>query len=174
MIPLSPATPSEFTWSKLPRSRGYEVKLNGTIVGTLRRTKLWSSNYQAITSDRTFAFRRSCWGSKVEIVNSTSGQQIALFQSGWRKRSTLTFKGGPTLYIERKGCWRPQWRAFNESGQPVLSLYQRERLAENSGATDLEQSRQSLLILLILYRIRQAEEEAASATATFAAVIASS
>ena len=174
MIPLSPATPSQFTWSKLPRSRGYEVKLHGIIVGTLRRTKLWSSNYQATTSDGTFAFRRSCWGTKVEIVNSTSGQQIALLQSGWRKRSMLTFKDGQQLYIDRKGCWRPQWRVFNKSGQPILSLYQRERLADNSGATDLEQSRQSLLILLILYRIRQAEEEAASATAAIAAVIASS
>jgi hypothetical protein len=86
----------------------------------------------------------------------------------------LTFKDGQRLYIDRKGCWRPQWRVFNESGQPVLSLYQRERLADNSGATELEQSRQSLLILLILYRIRQAEEEAASATVAIAAVIASS
>ena len=174
MIPLSPATPSQFTWSRLPRSRGYEVKLHGTIVGTLRRTKLWSSNYEAITSDGILIFRRSCWGTKVEIVNSTSDQQIALFQSGWRKRSTLTFGDGQRFYIERKGCWRPQWRVFDESGQPVLSLYQRERLADNSGATELEQSRQSLLILLILYRIRQAEEDAASATAAIAAVIASS
>src|SRR5215831_3210955 len=103
MIPLSSANSSGFTWSKLPRNCGFEVKLNGNVVGALRRMSFWSSNYEAITSEGTFKIQRRGWsGTKAEIVDSVSQQQIAGFESGWRKRSTLTFADGQRFQIERK------------------------------------------------------------------------
>lgn len=174
MITLSSTTSSGFTWSKMPRSGGYEVKLQGAIVGTLRRTSLWSSNHQATTLNGTFTFRKCCWGTKAEMVDSASRQQIAIFQSGWRKRSTLTFADGQRFYFERKGCWRHQWSVYNQSGQPVLSLDIREKSADAEIGNEMERNRLALLIMFILYRIRQSEEEAASAIAATVALIASS
>jgi hypothetical protein len=39
MIPLSSAISSGLTWSNIARNRGYELRLNCEVVGTLRRGK---------------------------------------------------------------------------------------------------------------------------------------
>lgn len=172
MIPLLSATSGGFTWTKLPRNRGREVRLNGIPSGTLRKTSVWSSKYEATTSEGTFTFRRNCWGSKTEILDSASQQRIALFESGWRKPRTLTFADGQRFHINRKGCWRPQWNVTTESGQLVLSLNMGDRTA-NASVSTVKDNRLSLMILFILYRVQQAEEEAA-ASAIVAAIVASS
>lgn len=174
MIPFSSAASSEFTWSKLAWNRGYEVRLKGTTVGALRRKSLWSSNYEATTLDGVFTFRRNCWGTKAEIVDSTSQQRIALFESSWRGPSTLTFADGQRFDIQRKCCWRPQWSVAQETGQTVLSLNMRERTADAALDTSVEARRLALLVMFVLYRIRQAEEDAASAITATVAVVASS
>jgi len=172
MIPLSSANSSGFSWSKLTRSGGCEVKLNGSVVGVLRRMSFWSSNYEATTSEGTFKIQRRGWsGTKAEIVDSVSQQQIARFESGWRRRSTLTFADGQRFRIERNGCWRPRWRITSESGERILSVDPRQRTGGTPVATRVKDSRLALLIMFILYRIRQAEEDASTA-AVVAAVTA--
>ena len=174
MIPLSSANSSGFTWSKLPRNCGFEVKLNGSVVGALRRMSCWSSSYEAITSEGTFKMQRRGWsGTKAVIVDSVSQRQIALFESGWRRRSTLTFADGQRFQIERKGCWRPQWSIISESGERIVSLDLRQRTGDTPVAANVKNSRLALLVMFTLYRIRQAEEDA-SAAAVVAAIAASS
>ena len=174
MIPLSSANSSGFTWSKLPRNCGFEVKLNGSVVGALRRMSFWSSNYEAITSEGTFKMQRRGWsGTKAAIVDSVSQRQIALFESGWRRRSTLTFADGQRFQIERKGCWRPQWSIISESGERVVCLDLRQRTGDTPFAANVKTSRLALLVMFTLYRIRQAEDDA-SAAAVVAAIAASS
>jgi hypothetical protein len=40
MIPLPSAISGGLTWSKLPRSRNYELRKNGDVVGTPRASQL--------------------------------------------------------------------------------------------------------------------------------------
>jgi len=172
MIPLSSANSSGFTWSKLPRNRGFEVKLNGSVVGALQRTSFWSSNYEAVTSEGTFKIQRRGWcGTKAAILDSQ--RQVALFESGWRRPSMLTFADGQRFQIERNGCWRPQWSITSESGERIVSLDLRQRTGDALVAANMKSSRLALLVMFILYRIRQAEEDAAAASVV-AAIVASS
>ena len=162
MIPFASAVSRRFTWSRLPHNRGYELKLNGSVVGTIRRRSLWTSDYDGTTSEKSFRIRRNSWcGTRAEIVDSISQEPIAAFESGWRKPSVLTFTDGLRFQITRKGCWRPQWGVTRENGQPVLSLDVRQKTGNPPVGTEVEDSRLSLLILFILYRIRQAEDDAA-------------
>jgi hypothetical protein len=132
---------------------------------------MWSSNYEATTLGGTFKIQRKNWsGTKAEIVDVASQQQIASFDSGWRRTSTLTFSDGQRFHFERKGCWRAQWNVTTENGEPVLLLQTRERTATAPAEAKLPANRLSLIVLFILYRVQQAEEEGAAA-ATVGAVI---
>lgn len=80
MLPVYSAPSSLFTWSKLRRIQGYEVKLSGSVLGTLRGTKLFSSTYEAITSEGVFRFQSRGWcGKKIEIIDCESERQVAFF-----------------------------------------------------------------------------------------------
>jgi hypothetical protein len=172
MILLSSAISGGFTWSRLPRKAGYELKFNGSVVGSLRRRSLRSSNYDASTLEGEFRIRRKgLCGTKAEIVDSASEQQIASFESGWRKPSILAFSDGQTFHITCKACWRPHWSVITASGQPVLALDVRRRTGNAVVGAGMKDSRLSLIIMFILYRIRQAEEDA-TASAVVAAISA--
>ena len=171
MIPLPAAISSGFTWSRRSRT-DYEVKLKGSVASTLRRLSLWSSNYEATTLDGTFRIQRKNWcGTKAEIVDAASQRQIASFESGWRRTSTLTFADGQRFHLERNGCWRALWNVTAENGEPVLLLQMRERTANAPIEANLQANRLSLIVLFILYRVQLAEEKGAAA-ATVGAVIA--
>ncbi len=164
MIPFSTAISSGFTWTDLARNRGCELKLNDEVVGTLRRSVIFSSDYLAETSDGNWTFQRSGFlGTGAEIVDSASQQQIATFKSKWSGRGMLTFAGGQTFHLECKGLARPVWRVTTESGKPVLSLHTREKIVNLPVDTGAPAGRLPLLIMFTLYRVRQAEEDAASA-----------
>ena len=172
MNPISSAIPVGFTWSKLPRHESYEVRLNGDITGTLHRSSIWSSNYEAITADASYMFRRNgCWGTRAEIIDSASRQQIALFESRWGERGVLTFADGEKVHMDRKGCWRPTWNVTRENGQSVLSLRTREKTCEINASSGFSSSRLSLLMMFTLYRIRQAEEDSSAAVSAALAAI---
>jgi hypothetical protein len=46
MIPPT-TTLSPYSWSKIPSHRGYELRQNGELVGTLERPSVWSSIFIA-------------------------------------------------------------------------------------------------------------------------------
>lgn len=171
MIPLSAASSSGITWSKIARSRKYELRRNGEVLGTLLRPSVWSSNYLAETRDGRWTFRRSgllCNGA--QILDSASGQHIATFKSDWGLRGNLTFTDGDVYRLECKGWWRPVWAIMTHTGQLVLCLRTREKTVETAPAATIIESRLHLLAMFTLYRRLQAEEDAAAATvAVFAA-----
>jgi hypothetical protein len=172
MNPISSAIPVGFTWSKLPRYESYEVRLNGDITGALHRSSIWSSNYEAITADASYTFRRNgWWGTRAEIIDSASRQQIALFESRWGERGVLTFANGEKVHMDRKGCWRPTWNVTGGNGQSVLSLRAREKTCEINASSGFSSSRLSLLMMFTLYRIRQAEEDSSAAVSAALAAI---
>jgi hypothetical protein len=164
MIPISSATSTGLTWSKLPRNRGYELKRNGETVGTLQRPSFWSSNFLAETEDGHWTFRRrGRLGTGAQILDSVSHQQIASFRSAWGCGGTLTFADGQIFRLECKGIWHPVWSVIAETGQVLLHLHTREQTVDVPPGTSVPDSRLSLLTMFTWYRVLQAEEDAASA-----------
>lgn len=164
MIPLTTAVSSGFTFST--NWRGFELKQNDQIVATLRRPSVWSSNFLAATAKENWVIRRGgFWGSKAEIVDAASQQPIAYFKSAWGGKGTLTFADGQTFFVVTRGWWHPVWTVATETGQPILQLHTREKVVRLHDTAALPESRLLLLVLFTLYRVRQAEDAAAAASA---------
>jgi hypothetical protein len=163
MIPLSSTISDGLTWSKIPRSRSYELKLNGEVVATLQRPSAWSCNFRAETQDGRWTFRRGGFlGTGAEMVDATSERRLATFKSAWAGGGTLTFADGQTFHLRCKGLWRPAWIVTTESGHLVLQLHSRGKTVELGPGAGLSVSRLSLLIAFAWYRVLQAEEDAAA------------
>jgi hypothetical protein len=167
MIPLSAATLSAnsgaLTWSRFSCHRRHELRLNGEVVGELKRPSFWSSNFVAETQHVSWKFRRKgFWGNVVEVVDEASAQPIASFKAGY-SRGALTFAEGQVFQLTHKGWWRPVWTVANESGQPLLYVHVREKKVELAAGLAVPEERLSLLIMFTWYRVLQAEEDAASA-----------
>jgi hypothetical protein len=176
MIPLSSAAAisAGLTWSKIPGSRDYELKLNGEAVGTLRRLGWLTSSFLAETQSGNWTFRRGgCFGGGAQILDSATQQPIATLKSSWGTGGgTLTFADGQTFQLRCEGWWRPVWSVIAESGETLLRLHRREKKVEVTTPAAASDSRLTLLIMLTWYRVLQSEEDAASAA--MVAVIAAS
>jgi hypothetical protein len=172
MIPVSSAVSSRLTWSNLSPNQGCELKSENQVTGTLRHPS-WSSDYLAATTQGNWTFRRSgFWGTGTEIVDSASEQRIATFKSNWGGRGELRYSDGQRFHFQCKGLWHPVWTVTSEDGRSVFELHIRERYIEVPTARARSDSCLTLLVMFALYRVRQAEEDAASAT--IVAVIAAS
>jgi hypothetical protein len=160
MIPLTAAVSSKLTWSKLPRNRGYEFRQNDSVVATLQQTGFWSCESLAKTQDGDFGAFRTGAG----ILEASSERQVAAFKAVWGGKGTLTFADGQTFYLVCNGWWRPAWSVTNEAGQPVVKLHAREKTIETPLGTQVNEGRLALITLFTLYRMQQAEEDAAAAS----------
>lgn len=163
MIPTTVVS-GTYSWSRLPRHQGYELKLSGELAGTMRRPSIWKSHFEAETAAGKWIFHRSGFlGTGAEIVDAASSQPIASFSSAWADRGILTFSDGQTFIFHCKGLWHPTWSVKSQSDQDVLLLHTREKTAEVFASESLPETRRILLIMFTLYRVLQAEEDAASA-----------
>jgi len=164
MIPVTSVIPSGYSWSKLPHSRIHEVRFHGELVGTVQRPSAWKSAYEAETTAGRWIFRRKgLLGTAAEIMDATSSEPIASFKTAWAGGGMLKFSDGQTFTLHCKGLWHPTWTVQSLSGTDVLFLHTREKTAEVSPSEILEQVRRNLLVLFVLYRVLQAEDDAASA-----------
>ena len=164
MIPLSSVTRGTFTWSDLPKNQGCELRRDGGIVGRLLRPSVWSSNYEAISGNHRWTFQRTgFWGHWAEILELDSQPVIATFKCSLGGRGTLSFADGEKFDFICHGIWRPIWSVMREDGELVLALHSREQFVDVNSESGVPESRISLLALFGLYRVRQAEEDAASA-----------
>ena len=170
MIPISSAISGGMVWSKTPYTRGYELKRNGEIVGTLRRKSFWSSDFQAESAHGSWKFRRTgCFLTGTEIVDSNSGVRIAILKPNWTGGGTLAFSDGLTFRLTSKGFWRPVWTVLADSGQPVLSIHWREKTVDLPRELHLSEDRLILLTMFAWHIMRQTSEDAASAAVAVAA-----
>lgn len=164
MIPRTTAISSGFTFSS--SWNGFELKRNDRIVGALHRQTMWSSDFEASTPQENWIIRRvGFWGNRAEVLDAASQQPIAHFKSAWGGKGTLTFADGQTFLVVTRGIWHPVWTVTNEAALPVLELHTREKSVALGSAATISESRLALLLLFTLYRVRQAEEAAAAATA---------
>ena len=170
MIPPSTTATSPYRWSKIPRNRGYELKRNSELVATLERPSMWSSTFIATTAEAKWIFRRSGFRrGGIEIADAGSEQPIAVSKGTWTNRGVLRLSDGQTLTLECKGFCHPTWTLRSQSGEAVLSLHAREKTAEVDRAVTLPEGQLRLLVLFTLYRLRQAEEDAAAVAVALAA-----
>ena len=164
MIPTVTAVSSPFTFSA--NWRGFDLKQNNTTVAILKRPSVWSSDFIATTPNESWIFRRGgFWGNKGEIREAASQQQIAVFKWGWGGKGSILFTDGEAFLVVTRGCWHPVWTVLNQAGQRVLELHTREKSVEIDRHAATANDRLSILILFTLYRVRQAEEAAAAASA---------
>ena len=162
MIPSPTAASSGFTFSA--NWRGFELKHNGQSVATLKRPRVWSADFIAEAPNESWVIRRSgFWGNKGEILDGTSQKRMATFKWGWGGKGTLTFADGEIFLVLTSGCWHPVWSVTTEAGQAVLQLLAREKSVELHEDATLRADRLRVLVLFVLYRVRQAEEAAAAA-----------
>jgi hypothetical protein len=168
MIPLSSVISGGLTWSKLFH-QDYELKQNDEVIGTLHRPSVLSSTVLAETQSGHWTFRRSgLLGAGAQILDSSSQQEIATFKSSWSGTGTLTFADGQTFHFVCKGLWHPVWSVIAANGDTLLRLHTREKEVEVTAQSDVTDSRLSLLLMFMWYRVLQAEEDAAAAIAAAA------
>ncbi|HXJ89634.1 MAG TPA: hypothetical protein VMS18_22660 [Candidatus Binatia bacterium] len=164
MIPLTTAVSSGFTFKS--DWQGFELYQESQTVGTLKRPRIWSSEFIADTPGGSWIIRRGgFWGNKGEIRDVASQQQIAVYKSGWGGKGSLVFADGQTFFVLTRGCWHPVWTVTTQAGQPVLELHTHEKSVEVHEDAAVAPDRLSLMVLFALYRVRQAEEAAAVAAA---------
>jgi|SRR5580704_16488404 hypothetical protein len=165
MIALSSAASSDgLTWSRMPRSRGYELRLNGEVVGTLRKPGFWSSTFTAETLDGRWMFCRSGFlGTGASIVDAGSLQPVARFQSCWSLSGTLTFADGQAFRLISKGWIRPVWSVIAEGGRLLVRAHKREKTVDLVPGAQVAESRLALLTLFVWYRVLQTEEDSSAA-----------
>ena len=172
MIPPPTTGLSPYSWSKIPCNRGYELKQNGELVGTLERPSMWSAIFIATTAGAKWIFRRSgFWRDGVEIFEAGSEQPIAVFKGTWPNRGVLRFSDGQTLTVECKGFCHPTWTLRSQTGEAILWFEAREKIAAVDSQVILPDRRLRLLVLFMLYRLGQAEEDAAAVAVAVAAAV---
>ncbi len=165
MTPLTQAVPGTLTLSKI--KRGFELRRNGESLGTLTQQGFWGQNYAVTTPELSVMLRRKGWFNfAAEAVDSATQQVIATFSAAWGNPGTLTFADGQPFQVRKQGWWRPVWIVRGEEGQEVLRLQPYERKVEVLNPTSVPERRLALLVLFTIYRIRQAEDDAAAAATT--------
>jgi hypothetical protein len=164
MIPIYSATSGGLLGSQIVWSRngcGYEVSVNDKVVGGLRKSSFWSSDYRAESSCGNWRFLRSgMLGNGAEILDESG--RIATFKASWSGPGAITFADGQTFLLTSEGCWRRVWKVTTADGQPVLQLRTKERSVDLEPSA-VPESRLLLLTLFIFFRMRQAEEDGAVA-----------
>jgi len=168
MIPVSSAAISgglntaNLTWSR--RSRGYELKFNDTVAGTLEQPSFWSCKIVATTRTGSWLFRRAgFFNTGAEILDAATQQLVATLKNSWGGPATLSFADGQTFLIKARGLWHPVWSITTEDGRAVLQSHKREKRVEVANEAGITDDRLTLLKLFALYRIWQAEQDASAA-----------
>jgi hypothetical protein len=164
MIPHPSAVSNGLTWTLLPKNRGYEIHQQGEVIGMLLNPDPASSDFRAESGLEKWIFRRSgLVGASAQILEMETRRPVATFRSSWRMLGMLTFADGTVFHLQCKGVWHPVWSIANEDGETVLTLHAQERIVENRNVTHISEERRMLLTMFAIYRVLQAEEDAASA-----------
>jgi len=170
MNPLSSVVRNRLTWSKIPQTPNYELKMKDEITGVLSRPSYWSPRFLAETRDGRWVFRRQGFlGTGVEITDAVSEEPIATFQSSCGGGGRLTFVDGQGFWLKYRGWWRPVWTVTADDDCLVLEVHTREKTVELRASTAVSSIRLSLLITFTWSRVLQADEDASAASVAMTA-----
>jgi len=152
------------TWSQSCWSRRFEFQRNGQVVGVLERPSFWSSSFLGVThGGQRWKFRRAgFWGTRTEILDADTERPVAQFEKDWGGPGALKFNDGQTFYLRSSGWWRPVWRLTTEKGDFVLDLRPRDKTVKlQASSSPTIDNQLCLLIMFVLFRVQQVEEDAA-------------
>ena len=166
MIPLSSAVSGGLIWSKIPHTRGFELKSNGETVASLLRTSYWSSEVQAESHYGSWKFRRTgSLRTGTEIVDPSSNTRIATLKPNWGGGGVLAFSDGQTFRLISKGLWRPVWTVLADGGQAILRIRPRDKTVELPNELHVSEERLTLLVVFTWNIVQQASEDATAIAA---------
>jgi hypothetical protein len=165
MIPLPTAISagpnSQLNWSR--SGRNHILSINGETAGTLEQPSLWCSKMLASTTTGQWLFRQAgTLRTGAEILDQ-SGQFVAGLKTCWGGPATLTFNDGQTFLIKARGVFHPVWSVVTPDSQIVMQLHKSEKRVEVMNGAGTALDRIVLLALFVLYRMWQAEQDAAAA-----------
>src|ERR1700722_18388323 len=151
------------TWLQSGWGRRFEFQRNGQVLGVLERPNFWSSSFLGVTDGGRWKFRRAgFWGTRTEMLDADTGRPVAQFEKEWGGPGALKFYDGQTFYLRSSGWWRPVWSLTTETGEFVLDLRPRDKTVKlQASSSPTIDSRLFLLIMFVLYRVQQVEEDAA-------------
>jgi hypothetical protein len=168
MIPDISSLLTALTWSPTAHRRSCELRAGGAILGSLRRTGLWSSESKFEGAHGNWMFRRiGPLRSGGEVVYAMSDTPVAVWRENWRGGGTLIFGDGEKFRVAASGCWRPVWTVLADDGEPILSIEPRARKMHFPDDSHITPDRRVLLAAFVLYTMQQAED-----TASMVAVLA--
>lgn len=171
MIPISSALSGGLLWSRISCRHGSELRQNGEVVGSLRRTSFWSSNAEAESLDGKWLFRRTGFlCASTEIVDAVSASRIAILKPNWTGGGSLVFSDGQTFRVASRGLWQNTWEVTADNGQPILRTNQRKKTVELLPGAAAYEGRLTLLVLFTRHMVQQASEDAAASVAATVAV----
>jgi len=159
MIPISSAS-GGLVWSRMTFCHGWELRSDRNFIGSLQRTRFWTSEFRAQTEHGSWIFRRpSYFRCGTEILDSNS-TRIANLERAWSGfGGTLTFSDGQTFHIIRKGCWRPRWTVLSGHDQVIFSIDEHEKTVSLAPETSVSKDRLMLVVILAWHLIRQTLED---------------
>jgi hypothetical protein len=151
------------TWSQSCWGRRFECQRNGQIVAVLERPSFWSRSFSGSTDGGRWTFRRAgFWGNRAEILDADTGRPVAQFEKDWGGPGALKFNDGHTFYLRSSGWWRPVWNLTTENGEFVLDLRPKDKSVKlQTSSSPTIDDRLCLLIMFVLFRVQQVEEDAA-------------
>ena len=170
MIPIS-STSRGLVWLRMPFCHGWELKRGTDVVGSLQRTRVWSSEFRAKTEYGSWIFRRPGYFRCGTEILDASSTPIANLERGWTGfGGTLSFFDGQKFQIIRRGCWRPRWTVFSGNHQVVFSIDAHEKTVSLAPETSLSDDRLMLVVILAWHIIRQTSEDDGAVAAIVAAI----
>jgi len=164
---LSATLSGEFRW--FCNKNIQQLKLGDQVVGSLRKTSFWSSDFQAESTYGSWKFsRRGMLGTGAEILDMATNQCVAAFKSNWG-RGMLIFADGETFQINSKGYWRPFWSVRTLDGHLVVSMSSWDSGVELIRRAGMVEGRSVLLAFFLKSHMQQIAEDDGTMAAMLAA-----
>lgn len=165
------------SWVQVGSSkRGFELRGDGNVFGSLKWQKRFGSLAEAVTADGEWTFKRSGFlHPHVTARNANSDQDIAVFKPGWTGTGTLELTTGLKLAWVNKNFLHSAWAFIDQNKEDVLRFQSRPGLMKLNVQVEIPKDLPEvpLLACLGMYLLFMMQEENAAATAAMVPIIAS-
>jgi len=150
----------ELEWCQ-PESfrRFYQLKFQGSEVGTLRFEKRYGSRATGAYGESKWTFKRTGFFSRnVSVRASGSETDIAMFTQGWTGGGSIAFNSGRRYRLRYKNLWGTRWAFEAEDRTAVVSLSGPRGLLKHRGTTTVAPFAANLpetpVMLLLIWYVR--------------------
>lgn len=177
MLTLRDFAGQQLEW-KRPRlfTQAYELRsVENDVLATLSyQGNFWRRRVIAEAEGQQWVLKREgFFQNTIAIYPDHGGENVASplasIKRNWRGRGPIVLADGRTFNWGTGGVWRTTYSVTTAEGMELLQMKRGRRLEIDPAAGDLPEL--PLLVVLSLYLVLVAEEEAASTAATTAATV---